>query len=273
MRTSRCSSSTRTRCRPRRRRAARRTAAAGSPGRTTPVGRRWLDAKSRIVMMTTSPSGYARPIVSVNGSPPASKSGPRTTIQLMNRSALAMRSPSSTVRIRLDRPRRHARERQERGRRQRHEGQVADVGDRREGHLPSEHRLVPGPGGLTAAPRQAREAEEPPRPRGPPGLATTACERLATGREGDRHEPQVRDGLGGRPARVEREEAAPHDAHGHRCRGEAPDPRSAIVTPRHTSCRHALRFRLSASGERACQDRHRGRPMRGRLKRRDRPRR
>ena len=57
-----------------------------------------------------------------------------------------------------------------------------------------------------------------------PDLAAAARERLGAGAEGDRHETEVRDGLGGRAVRVQREKAAPRDAHDSRCRGDAADP-------------------------------------------------
>ncbi len=119
---------------------------------------------------------------------------------------------------------RDAREGEQRGGGQRHESQVPDVGDRRERHLSPEHRFVPGPGGLTAAPRQAREPEESPRPGRVPGLAAAACDRLDAGPEGDRHETEIRDELGGRAVRVQRQKCAPRDAHGGRDRGDAADP-------------------------------------------------
>ena len=50
------------------------------------------------------------------------------------------------------------------GRGQRDRGQVADVGQRREGHVAAQDRLVPGPGGLPAAPGQRRGSQQLPHP-------------------------------------------------------------------------------------------------------------
>ena len=75
---------------------------------------------------------------------------------------------------------RHAREGEQRGRGERHEHQVADVGDRRERHLASEHRLVPGPHRLTDSPTTGTRGRAASTLARAAGLAAAAPQRLAT---------------------------------------------------------------------------------------------
>jgi hypothetical protein len=97
-------------------------------------------------------------------------------------------------------------------------GQVADVGQRGEGDIAAQDRLVPGPGGLAAAPGQRRGAQQLPHPL--LLLAGEAGAALAgdAGRPGRRDQPEVGDGLAGpratQPPGQGGQPEQGHDGHG-----------------------------------------------------------
>ena len=208
--------------------------------------------------MTTSPSGYARPIVSVNGSPPAAKSGPRTTIQLMNRSALGDEEPIEHGADSARQTRRHGRERKERGGRQRYEVQIPDVGDRRERHLAGRaptsyqvHAACPQPHDRHARPSSTHAPAGSPDLRDAHGRAPWPPATSAT--------PSARDPRRSawsiRSSRARGSHSTPRTRF--RCHGKAQDPLPRAID-RHGVGSTQTRFRLSAfqAGRAQMEQRH-----------------